>query len=56
MERESSIAVLEQTYTNSDESHTPQIEVLASGLDGPRGLTFGPDGALYITEVARGGH
>lgn len=55
MEKESPIVVLEQTYTDSDESDTPQIEVLASGLDGPRGLTFGPDGALYVTEAGRGG-
>ena len=55
MEKESSVAILEQTYTGSDEPHTPQIEVFASGLDGPRGLTFGSDGALYITEAGRGG-
>ena len=32
-----------------------QIEVLASGLDGPRKLSFGPDGALYVAEAGRGG-
>ncbi len=31
------------------------FEVLASGLDNPRGITFGPDGALYVTEAGRGG-
>lgn len=31
------------------------FEVLASGLDSPRGITFGPDGALYVTEAGRGG-
>src|SRR4051794_31944245 len=31
------------------------ISVAASGLDNPRGLTFGPDGALWITEAGRGG-
>ena len=31
------------------------ISVYASGLDGPRGLKFGPDGALYVAEAGRGG-
>ena len=26
-----------------------------SGLDGPRGLAFGPDGGLYVAEAGRGG-
>ncbi|MDP6514021.1 MAG: hypothetical protein QF878_12620 [SAR202 cluster bacterium] len=30
-------------------------EVVASGLDSPRGLTFGSDGTLYIAEAGRGG-
>jgi hypothetical protein len=29
--------------------------VYASGLDGPRGMTFGPDGLLYVAEAGRGG-
>ena len=29
--------------------------VIATGLDNPRGLDFGPDGALYIVEAGRGG-
>ena len=32
-----------------------QIEVLASDLDSPRKLSFGPDGALYVAEAGRGG-
>jgi sugar lactone lactonase YvrE len=42
----------------SETIETPQIsriEVLASGLDSPRKLTFGPDGALYVAEAGRGG-
>jgi hypothetical protein len=31
------------------------MQVIASGLDNPRGLTFGPDGALYVAEAGRGG-
>lgn len=30
------------------------LEVVATGLDNPRDLTFGPDGALYIAEAGRG--
>ena len=29
--------------------------VIATGLDGPRGLKFGPDGNLYIAEAGSGG-
>jgi dienelactone hydrolase len=32
-----------------------RIDVLASGLDSPRKLNFGPDGALYVAEAGRGG-
>lgn len=34
-------------------SHT--LEVIATGLDSPRHLTFGPDGALYVAEAGVGG-
>jgi hypothetical protein len=34
----------------------PAFEVIASGLDNPRGLAFGPDRALYVAEAGRGGN
>ncbi|MCM8748427.1 ScyD/ScyE family protein [Thermomicrobiaceae bacterium CFH 74404] len=33
----------------------PAFEAVAEELDNPRGLTFGPDGALYVAEAGRGG-
>ncbi len=30
-------------------------QVIASGRDNPRGLTFGPNGLLYVVEAGRGG-
>lgn len=32
-----------------------QPAVVMSGLDNPRGLAFGPEGALYVAEAGRGG-
>jgi len=34
----------------------PNITVVMTGLDNPRGLTFGKDGALYVAEAGRGGN
>lgn len=31
------------------------VSVIAEGLDNPRGLNFGPDGSLYVTEAGVGG-
>ena len=33
----------------------PIVTVVMSGLDNPRGLAFGPEGALYVAEAGRGG-
>ena len=32
-----------------------QLRVIASGLDNPRDLAFGPGGALYVAEAGHGG-
>ena len=29
----------------------PTVTVVMSGLDNPRGLAFGPEGALYVAEA-----
>lgn len=34
---------------------SPNASVFASGLNNPRGLTFGPDGLLYLAEGGTGG-
>jgi glucose/arabinose dehydrogenase len=36
-------------------AHAQDVSVYAVGLDAPRGMTFGPDGNLYVAEAGRGG-
>lgn len=36
-------------------AQSPNVTVFASGLAGPRGLKFGPDGELYVAEAGFGG-
>ncbi len=38
-----------------DGEHMHSVEVVASGLNNPRGLSFGGDGALYVAEAGVGG-
>lgn len=45
------------TQAAPDKPETPaDWTVVASGLSNPRGLTWGPDGALYIAEAGKGGN
>lgn len=41
--------------SSSKLSAQSSVLVLATGLDNPRGLAFGPDGFLYVVEAGRGG-
>jgi hypothetical protein len=38
----------------SDTAAAQPFEVIASGLDNPHGLAFGPEGALDVVEAGRG--
>src|SRR5690242_5800752 len=40
---------------NSVWAQTATVTQIIAGLDGPRGLKFGPDGALYVAEAGSGG-
>ena len=49
------VVMLVLTACGASAQLPPQVTVVATGLDGPRGLKFGPDGALYVAEAGRGG-
>ena len=43
------------TAASTSREAAPAVTVVASGLNNPRGLKFGPDGALYVAEGGLGG-
>lgn len=49
------ILVLAALLPFAGASAAQELEVVASGLDNPRGLDFGPWGGLYVAEAGRGG-
>ncbi|NED96890.1 ScyD/ScyE family protein [Phytoactinopolyspora alkaliphila] len=49
------VAGIEQTAGKPSGHSEPRIDVVASGLDAPRGLTFAPNGVLYVAEAGSGG-
>ena len=49
------LAVLALALAGAGATGAATTRVVMSGLDNPRGLAFGPEGALYVAEAGRGG-
>ena len=47
--------VVAMLLTGAAVADSPTLSVVASGLNNPRGITLGPDGALYVAEAGTGG-
>jgi hypothetical protein len=49
------VVMLAGALTGASGTGAATTSVAMSGLDNPRGLAFGPEGALYVAEAGRGG-
>jgi hypothetical protein len=49
------VVTLAVALTGASGARATTTSVVMSGLDNPRGLAFGPEGALYVAEAGRGG-
>jgi glucose/arabinose dehydrogenase len=46
---------IDDVFAQSAPGREPSVSTYATGLTNPRGLTFGPDGNLYVAEAGTGG-